>query len=172
MRFGLRNFLTGVLAAIWLAFSVSPATVASAQGKESEESHEADEEPAGHTTHVGCDQVLSEANREALEHGRSPKLSVLAKRLGTSGTWVERCLQSYGRRSTRSGYESAEGRENRLELLESEEVEETFPEDAEEPGASERPIHPEKERQFKINPIPTPSDLEKEIGASENEKKR
>jgi hypothetical protein len=112
---------------------------------------------AGREVRVPCDQVISRIHREVrVEHGRPADLSLVAKRMGTSVAWLERCLLSYGRRAKRPGLESAEAREERLEEFEEEEPEETFPEDVEEPGARPLPEHPERERRPRLGLPPTP----------------
>jgi len=115
--------------------------------------------------HVGCPEVLSEANRQSRElHGRPADISEIAKKLNTSVIWVEHCLQVFGRRARRPGLESQEGRETRLEAFEEEdEPEESPPEDIEEPGEREREERPERQRQVRVRPTPTFSlrDLDK-----------
>ena len=106
---------------------------------------------------MSCDAVMSEANREL----RTAKeihvdLSKVAKKLGTSVAWTEHCMRAYGRRAKRPGLESAESREEELENLEEDEPEEAMPEDKEEEGAPDLKVQPEKQRQLKIHPPPTP----------------
>ena len=157
--------LTGMLTVALLLASAMPISAEPATGRGSDEAQEAEEEAPNPTIHLGCDRIVSEFDSDtALKPDRVVSLSVLAKELGTNVTWIERCLQAYGRRSKRSGYESAEGQEKRLESMEEDEVEETFPEDSEEQGATERPERAEKPRQFKLRSLPTPSLWEKETG--------
>jgi hypothetical protein len=119
---------------------------------------EEEELPTRREVRIPCDQVMSRINREiGAEHGRAADLSLVAKRMGTSVAWVERCLTSYGRRAKRPGLESAEGREERLEKFEEDEPEETFPEDVVEPGARPLHEHPEHERQPRLRIPPTPA---------------
>ncbi len=62
-------------------------------------------------------------------------ISEVAKKLGTSVAWVEQCMRTYGRRPRRPGLESSEGRESKLEAMESYEPEESLePEDRGEKG--------------------------------------
>jgi hypothetical protein len=112
--------------------------------------------PRGRAGQVSCVQVMRSVNRHvSRERGRSADLSDVAKSLGTSPSWVEHCLRAYGRRPKRPGLESAEGREGLLEDYEESEFEESGPEDVEEPGARERPVHPEKPRYLQFKPTPT-----------------
>lgn len=113
--------------------------------------------PRARAGQVACAGVMREVNgRISREKGRAADLSDIAKRLGTSVPWVERCMRTYGRRPKRPSLESAEGREAVLEDYEENEPEESAREDVEEPGARERPEHPEHARysQFKFTPTP------------------
>lgn len=117
--------------------------------------------PRTEARRVACDQVISAVNREVrLRRGEAADISQLAKRLGTSIPWVERCMLMYGRRPQRPGLEAAESKESEIEAFEEEEPEESFPEDKEEPGAHEEPEHPEKPRVFRLEPPPTPKEGE------------
>jgi hypothetical protein len=108
---------------------------------------------------VACDQVISAVNRAVrFRHGQAADMSVLARHLGTSVPWVERCMQMYGRRPKRPGSEAAESKEAQIEAFEEDEPEESASEDNEEPGASERVIHPQKPRVFRLQPPPTPKE--------------
>jgi len=157
--------LTGMLAVALVIASAARTRAASGTRPDSEEAQEAEEESPNRTARVGCDRVVSEFDSESRSKpDRVVDISVVAKELGSNVTWVERCLQAYGRRAKRPGYESAEGREKRLESMEEDEVEETFPEDSEEQGATERPERAEKPRQFKLKGLPTPTFWEKETG--------
>jgi hypothetical protein len=143
-----KGAIVGTFALTWLG--AAPATVVAApMERGGEEAPEAEEESPGHAVRVGCERVISEIDHQVLEVGDAPDLSVIAKRLRTTLTWVDRCVQSYGRRAKHPGRESADSREYHLNQLESDEFEEKAPEDKEEPGARERKEHPEKERRFK-----------------------
>jgi len=113
--------------------------------------------PSGLAGRVPCSTVLSRVTHSVgQEKGRPVDMSQLAKRLGTTVTWVEHCMRVYGRRPKRPGFESAEEREAALEALEEDEPEETSSEDVQEPGARERAEHPARERVLRIKPPPTP----------------
>jgi len=86
--------------------------------------------------------------------GQVPTLGQLAKRVGAPAAVVERCLHSYGRRARREGAETRESAQALLEELESEEAEETFAEDVEEPGVRERPVREPQPRYLSIRPTP------------------
>lgn len=106
---------------------------------------------------VPCTQVMSKVHQHVrLTRGHAADISEIAKQLGTSVPWVERCMLAYGRRAERPGQETAEAREERLESFEEDEPEEAGLEDIQEPGAREREEHPQKERQLRIKPPPTP----------------
>lgn len=108
---------------------------------------------------VPCVQIVREATSyTSRTRGGVVDVSELAKRMGTSVTWVEHCLRSYGRRPKRPSFESHEGREAELEALEQDEPEETFAEDQEEPGARERPPATQRPRYLSIKPTPGPGD--------------
>jgi len=109
--------------------------------------------PRARAGRVACSTVISTADQ--LSRGKAADASELAKKLSTTAAWVEHCMETYGRRTRRSGLESQEGREQRLEAFEDDEPEEAAPEDKEEEGESERPERPERERQVKIRPTPT-----------------
>jgi hypothetical protein len=95
---------------------------------------------------VPCDQVISRVDHDTdVQRGHAADMSMVAKGLGTSITWVQRCMLAYGRRPKRSGVESAETTEQRLEKFEEEEPEEGGSEDVEEENAgngNERPERP------------------------------
>jgi hypothetical protein len=94
---------------------------------------------------VPCDQVTSRLDRDInVREGQTVDMSVLAKKLGTSVVWVERCMLAYGRRARRPGAESSESKEQLLESLEQGEPEERGPEDIREAGASSRREKPEQ----------------------------
>ena len=117
--------------------------------------------PRTEARRVSCDRVLSTANREVrLSKGGTADLSAIARGLGTTVAWVEHCMLAYGRRPRRPGYQTAESRETELERLESDEPEEEFPEDVEEPGARERVVHPQRPRVLRVKPPPTPKEFE------------
>jgi hypothetical protein len=143
-----KKFLSALLVATCLVVLRSP-MIASAAGKggdaEQGDGAEAGGAPRLGVGRVDCARVVSLADQEVVDAGQSADVSVLAKRLGTNVIWIERCLQSYGRRVKRPGYESAESREYHLDLFEGDEPEETFAEDKEEPGASARKERPQKQ---------------------------
>ncbi len=113
--------------------------------------------PGARAGQVPCSEVMRASNAQvSKDHGRSADLSEISKRLGTSVAWVERCMQVYGRRPKRPGLESAEGREALMDAYEESEPEESGPEDVEEPGARDRPIHPVKPRYADYKFTPTP----------------
>jgi hypothetical protein len=86
---------------------------------------------------IPCEQVVSQADHDtAARRGRAVDVGVVARQLGASATWVERCLRVYGRRAKRSDLESAEIRERRLESFEENEPEAIAPEEVEEEGAA------------------------------------
>lgn len=104
---------------------------------------------------VTCVAVVQEAGRVSRENkGRVPAVGELARRLGAPAAVVERCMHAFGRRLRREGAESREASQALLEQLEEEEVEESFPEDLEEPGAVERPKREPKPRYLSIRPTP------------------
>jgi hypothetical protein len=82
-----------------------------------------------------------------------PDISEIAKRLGTTKIWVERCMRMYGRRPERPHRESAETREAELERMEAEEPEEFFPEDK---GELEMEAKRPEKRRLRLPPTPTP----------------
>ena len=97
-----------------------------------------------------CDQVISRVDHDAdVQRGHAADMSVVAKELGTSVTWVERCMLAYGRRAKRPGVESAETTERRLENFEEDEPEEVGPEDVEEERAASRRKPPERSTTLK-----------------------
>ena len=155
------GLLAAVLCAGWLAMPWWRATAAGAERRPGE-----DEGPSTQGRRVPCSKIMSAVHRElTATKGRSADLTLVAKRFGTSIVWVERCMQAYGKRVVRPGLESPEGREARLRRLEEDEPEETFREDAEEPGACERPPPDEVERPLRATPRPTPD----EFGHAEDE---
>jgi len=104
---------------------------------------------------VACAEVISEVNRSIrVNGGVSPELSRVARDVGASPAWVEHCMRVYGRRARRPGLESTEGRESRLERFESDEPEETAPEDVEEAGDDVEPRR--REKPPVIRPTPEP----------------
>lgn len=116
--------------------------------------------PNSRAGRVECARVISAVNREVrLRRGEQADISAVAQRLGTTVTWVEQCMRTYGRRPRRPGLESAETREGLLEKLEEEEPEEQFPEDLAERGALQR-IRPEKQRVLHPKPSPSPEFFE------------
>jgi hypothetical protein len=116
------------------------------------------EAPPPSMQRISCERVISKIDQQVRRtNGQPADMSQVARQLGTHVIWVEHCMLAYGRRPKRPGYESAEARDERLEALEADEPEESGPEDVEEPGARERPEHPEKERVLRIKPPPTPS---------------
>lgn len=116
--------------------------------------------PASGAEHrVDCSEVISATNRQVrMLHGGAADMDQVAKKLGTSVAWVERCMIIYGRRPKRPGYESPGSRQAEIEKWESEEPEEEFPEDKEEPGARERLIIPDKPRRLRLK-LPTPTEF-------------
>jgi len=107
---------------------------------------------------VPCDDIIRKIIHDiSAEHGKSADISHVARQLHTDIPWVEHCMQAAGRRPKRPGLESAESREERLEKYEDDEPEEALAEDKGEPGAKERPEHPQRERRQSIHiPVPTP----------------
>jgi hypothetical protein len=96
-----------------------------------------------------CDQVISRVDHDAdVQRGHAADVSRVAKELGTSVTWVERCMLAYGRRAKRPGVESAETTEQRLENFEEDEPEEVGPEDVEEERAPSRRKRAERQRRL------------------------
>jgi len=93
-----------------------------------------------------CDEVTSQVDRDTnARGGHTVDMSVVAKELGTSVVWVERCMLAYGRQPRRPSGKSAESREQLLESLEENEPEEeNAPEDIEEAGAPNRGERPEQ----------------------------
>lgn len=85
---------------------------------------------------VPCDQVLA-ADTQAIDSagGHSVDLTRMARRLGTSAGWVQRCLESYGRGAMRAGLGSAQGAE-RIDMFEDQEPEEVAPEDVDNKGSA------------------------------------
>jgi hypothetical protein len=99
---------------------------------------------------VPCDRVISQIDRE----GHGVDESLIARSLGTSVAWVERCMLAYGRRPRGQGGESAESKENLMESWEQNEPEERGAEEIEEPGAlSERGLG-QKQLRKPIPPTP------------------
>ena len=166
-----RLVLVAILTEVWLAGALRPAAadpVQRPEGAERGNAHVATEttegtegeEPATGALRVSCERVISRINHEqAAPHGKAADMSMVAKQLRTTVTWVERCMLAYGRRPMRPGIESAEGREERLESFEDQEVEEIAPEDVAEPGARELKQHAEKERVSHLKAPPTPVDF-------------
>lgn len=94
---------------------------------------------------VPCDQVTSRVDHDTnARGGHTVDMSMVAKELGTSVVWVERCMLTYGRRPRRPSGKTAESREQLLESLEENEPEEGGPEDIEEAGAPNRGERPEQ----------------------------
>ena len=136
------RLLVPLLTAMWLTVA-APLTASAGPGEELETG----EAPAQKNARVGCEKVVSETDAEAgVAVGQSADLATVAKHLGTSTVWVERCLESYGRRTRRLENDSAESREFHLDQLEGDEAEEQFPEDKEEPGVVERKEAGEEEK--------------------------
>ncbi len=108
------------------------------------------------TRRVGCAEVISKLDNDTGgRRGRGARISVVARALGTTPWWVERCMTAYGRsipmrRDERTGESLAE---DRAERFEEDEPEEVAPEDAEEPGGE----HEAPEKPIKT-PRPTPND--------------
>jgi hypothetical protein len=106
---------------------------------------------------IPCDQVISRVDHDLnAERGQAVDMLLVSRELGTSVTWVERCMRAYGRRVKRPGVESAETTEQRLESFEEDEPEEVQPEDVEEEGGEFRE-RPEQQRQPKNAPLRTPT---------------
>jgi len=106
---------------------------------------------------VSCDSVMSEVHKETrATKATHVDISKVATRLNTSVAWTEHCMRAYGLRTKRPGVESPEGREQEIESFEEDEPEEAAAEDTEEEGASNPKQHPERQRQLKIHPAPTP----------------
>lgn len=166
-----RLLLMAMLTGMWLAGGLLPVAAEPVQRPEGLERRSGDvatettegtdgEEPAISALRVPCERVISRINHEqAAQHGKAADMSMVAKRLRTTVTWVERCMLAYGRQPLRPGIESAEGREERLESFEDQEAEEIAPEDVAEPGAREYKAHAEKERVSHVKPPPTPVDF-------------
>ncbi|GBD27335.1 hypothetical protein HRbin30_02682 [bacterium HR30] len=109
----------------------------------------------GWTGTVTCVRVVQEAGRISRQNkGRVPAVGELARHVGAPPAFVERCMHTFGRRVRREGAESREAAEVLIEQLEEDEVEESFPEDVEEPGAVERPKREPKPRYLSIRPTP------------------
>lgn len=90
--------------------------------------------------HVACADVIREVNHEMrLTGGGLPDISHIAKEIGSTPAWVERCLQVYGRRAKRPDRQAPENREAQVERYESEEPEESASEDLEEQGGDRLP---------------------------------
>jgi hypothetical protein len=89
--------------------------------------------------------------------GERVDLSSIAKRLRTRVVWVEHCLRTYGRRAYRPGSENAEGREDMLERMEEEEVDEAMGEDEEDVDL--RQTTRDKQRILRLKKTPTPGGL-------------
>ncbi len=154
------------VAGTWLPVAADPVQRPEGAGrratKEATETTEGTEgeQPATNAQRVSCDRVISRiSHEEGIQHGNAPDMSMVARRLGTTVTWVERCMLAYGRRPKRPGLESAESREQHLESFEDQEPEEVAPEDVAEPGARELKEHAEKERVSRMKPPPTPADF-------------
>lgn len=108
---------------------------------------------------VSCVEIVRRANAyTSRSRGRVVDISELARKMGTSVTWVEHCLKAFGRRPKRPSLESHESREAELEALEESEPEESFAEDREEPGARERPPATTRPRYLSIKPTPGMND--------------
>lgn len=104
---------------------------------------------------VTCVRVVQEADSMSRKNkGRPPALGELARRVGAPAAFVERCVHTFGRRARREGAESRESAEALMEHLEEDEIEESFAEDVEEPGAVERPKREPKPRYMSIRPTP------------------
>jgi hypothetical protein len=98
---------------------------------------------------VPCDQIISRVDHDPnVQKGNAADMSMVARTLGTSVTWVERCMVAYGRRVKRPGRESAETTERRLESLEENEPEEIGPEDVEEEAEGKPHEQPEKQKRL------------------------
>ncbi|MCX8073474.1 MAG: hypothetical protein N3C12_13660 [Candidatus Binatia bacterium] len=109
----------------------------------------------GLSTPVDCIRVMREASRMTEQRkGRAPALGELSRRVGAPAAFVERCMHTFGRRIRREGAESRESAAALLEQLEEDEMEESFPEDVEEPGAVERPKREPRPRYLSIRPTP------------------
>ena len=95
---------------------------------------------------------------KTVREGHSANIFAVAKAVGTSGAWVEHCMEVYGRHPAHSNVESGESeRETRLEELEENEPEETLSEDVESPGEREQPAkekHPERQPVVRARPTP------------------
>ncbi len=104
---------------------------------------------------VGCAEVISKIDSEAsARHGREVRINVVARSLGTTPWWVERCMTTYGRSvPMRKNQPSGESLlEERVERFEEDEPEELAPEEVEEPGGE----HEAPEKPIKT-PRPTPN---------------
>jgi hypothetical protein len=88
---------------------------------------------------VPCAEVISAQSQQVgLEKGRSVNVVALARRLGSTKTWVAHCMLAYGRHVPVSLKDAQD--EDALEKLEEQEPEESAAEDVEEPGAKERDV--------------------------------
>ncbi|MFI5398430.1 MAG: hypothetical protein ACHQ9S_23090 [Candidatus Binatia bacterium] len=102
---------------------------------------------------VPCDQVVSHIDKD-LKPRHVTDIVRIAKEMHTSVLWVERCMESYGRRVREETHHNAEEREQLLETWEEDEPEEVGPEEMSEPGVEDRSerqtlrSHPERERQL------------------------
>src|SRR5262249_23184777 len=142
---GWKCFIVGVLVAALAGTrsSVSADDVGAASQKGMREEvppevrgEEREEEKAVVPARVPCARVVMRVTQEeTVQKGRAANLSILARQLGTSRLWVERCMLAYGRQPAHIELENAEEREDALEKLEEEEPEERSVEDVEEPGA-------------------------------------
>jgi hypothetical protein len=106
---------------------------------------------------IPCDQVISRVDHDPnVKRGRAVDMLLVSRELGTSVTWVGRCMRAYGRRVKRPGVESAEATEQRLESYEEDEPREVQPEDIEEEGGELPEPPPEEQSRQKNAPLPTP----------------
>ena len=86
---------------------------------------------------VPCDQVISHIDND-LKPGQTTDAARIAIEMHTSVIWVERCMQSYGRRINEEGLHRADVREKLLESLEEDEPEEVGSEELGELGVKDR----------------------------------